>query len=187
MKARSSFHSDLTTAGHHMWYVYLLLYRVIQKSLQDFLPLRYSSRNGNAEGEHVNRGRERHSKFLSYLTGARYVHPWWRGRCQLLANSKTQNGFLFPVHAMFPHDCLLAVETSKYATAPNTHKKLGEILYILICSFLLCLSWLLHSRVRKFRRDLWITLYVEIVIDGTSSSAYALEVWKEQWLWYFSL
>jgi hypothetical protein len=25
---------------------------------------------------------ERHSKFLSYLTGARYVHPWWRGRCQ---------------------------------------------------------------------------------------------------------
>jgi hypothetical protein len=21
-------------------------------------------------------------KFLSYLTGARYVHPWWRGRCQ---------------------------------------------------------------------------------------------------------
>ena len=26
--------------------------------------------------------RERHSKFLSYLTGARYVHPWWRGRCQ---------------------------------------------------------------------------------------------------------
>ena len=24
----------------------------------------------------------RHSKFLSYLTGARYVHPWWHGRCQ---------------------------------------------------------------------------------------------------------
>ena len=26
--------------------------------------------------------RERHSKFLSYLTGARYVQPWWSGRCQ---------------------------------------------------------------------------------------------------------
>jgi hypothetical protein len=26
--------------------------------------------------------RERLSKFLSYLPGARYVHPWWRGRCQ---------------------------------------------------------------------------------------------------------
>ena len=28
--------------------------------------------------EHINRL----SKFLSYLTGARYVHPWWHGRCQ---------------------------------------------------------------------------------------------------------
>ena len=37
--------------------------------------------------------------------------------------------------------------------------KLGEILYLLICSFLPCLSWLLRSRVRKSRRDLRITLY----------------------------
>ena len=56
-------------------------YRVIHKSLRDFRPLRYSSRNGHAQGEHVNRGRDT-PKFLSYLTGARYVHPWWRGRCQ---------------------------------------------------------------------------------------------------------
>ena len=34
------------------------LYRVIHKSLRDFLPLRYSSRDGHAEGEHVNRGRD---------------------------------------------------------------------------------------------------------------------------------
>jgi hypothetical protein len=33
-------------------------YRVIHKSLRDFRPLRYSSRNGHAEGEHVNRGRD---------------------------------------------------------------------------------------------------------------------------------
>jgi hypothetical protein len=33
-------------------------YRVIRKSLQDFWPLRYSSRDGDAEGEHVNRGRD---------------------------------------------------------------------------------------------------------------------------------
>jgi hypothetical protein len=32
-------------------------YRVIHKSLRDFQPLRYSSRDGQAEGEHVNRGR----------------------------------------------------------------------------------------------------------------------------------
>ena len=32
--------------------------RVICKSLRDFRPLRYSSRDGHAEGEHVNRGRD---------------------------------------------------------------------------------------------------------------------------------
>ena len=42
---------------------------------------------------------------------------------------------------------------------PLVQKKLWEILYLLICSFLPCLSWLLRSRVRKFRRELWITLY----------------------------
>ena len=47
-------------------------YRVIHKSLRDFRPLRNSSRDGHAEGEHVNRGRYT-PKFLSYLTGARYV------------------------------------------------------------------------------------------------------------------
>ena len=33
-------------------------YRVIHKSLLDFRPLRYGSRDGHAEGEHVNRGRD---------------------------------------------------------------------------------------------------------------------------------
>ena len=51
--------------------------------------------------------------------------------------------------------------TWKYAKARSTKKKnLREILYLLICSFLPCLSWLLRSRVRKSRRDLWITLYI---------------------------
>jgi hypothetical protein len=31
---------------------------VIHKSLRDFRQLRYSSRDGHAEGEHVNRGRD---------------------------------------------------------------------------------------------------------------------------------
>ena len=30
----------------------------MHKSIQDFGPLRYSSRDGHAEGEHVNRGRD---------------------------------------------------------------------------------------------------------------------------------
>jgi len=34
------------------------MYSVIHKSLRDFRPLRYSSRDGHVEGEHVNRGRE---------------------------------------------------------------------------------------------------------------------------------
>jgi hypothetical protein len=33
-------------------------YRVIHKSLQDFQPLQYSSQDGHAEGEYVNRGRD---------------------------------------------------------------------------------------------------------------------------------
>jgi hypothetical protein len=33
-------------------------YRVIRKSLRDFRPGRYSSRDGHAEGEHVSRGRD---------------------------------------------------------------------------------------------------------------------------------
>jgi hypothetical protein len=35
-----------------------LKYRVIHKSLQDFRLLRYSSRDGHAEGDNVNRGRD---------------------------------------------------------------------------------------------------------------------------------
>ena len=34
------------------------IYRAIRKSLGDFRPLRHNSRDGHAEGEHVNRGRD---------------------------------------------------------------------------------------------------------------------------------
>ena len=77
----------------------------------------------------------------------------------VLANSKTQNAFLFTVNAIFRHDYPLAVEPGS-TPRPLVQKKLGRILYLLICSFLPCLSWLLSSRVRKSRRDLWITLYL---------------------------
>ena len=33
-------------------------YRVLHKSVRDFRYLRYSSRDGHAEGEHINRGRD---------------------------------------------------------------------------------------------------------------------------------
>ena len=49
-----------------------LHYRVIHKSLRDFRPLRYSSRDGHAEGEHVNRGRDTQSFYpTSAILGSR--------------------------------------------------------------------------------------------------------------------
>jgi hypothetical protein len=62
------------------------------------------------------------------------------------------------IHAIFRHDYPLAVEPSS-SPRPLVQRKLGEILYLLICSFLPCLSWFLLSRVRKSRRDFGITLY----------------------------
>src|SRR5215510_4172944 len=81
----------------------------------------------------------------------------------VLANSKKQNAFLFTVNAIFHYDYPLAVEPAS-TPRPLVQKKLREILYLLICSFLPCLSWLLRSRVRKSRRELSITLYIYIYI-----------------------
>ena len=67
--------------------------------------------------------------------------------------------FLFTVNAIFRHDYPLDMEPGS-TPRPLVQKKLGQILYLLLCSFLPCLSWLLRSRFRKFRRDLWITLYI---------------------------
>jgi len=58
--------------------------------------------------------------------------------------------------------------TCNYAKAPSTKRKLWEMLYLLICSFLPCLSWLLRSRVWKFRRDLWITLYTLFILNTSA-------------------
>ena len=42
-----------------LWYTnWRIIYRVIYKSLRDFRLLRYSSRDGHAEREHANRGRD---------------------------------------------------------------------------------------------------------------------------------
>jgi hypothetical protein len=59
-----------------------LIYMVIRKSLRDFRPLRYRSRDGHAEGEHVNRGRDTPSfcstlqvRDMSTLCDAADVNP----------------------------------------------------------------------------------------------------------------
>jgi len=72
----------------------------------------------------------------------------------VLANSKTQNASLYTENAIFLHDYPLAVEPGSTPRPLVQKKKLVEILYLLKCSFLPCLSWLLRSRVRKSRMDL---------------------------------
>jgi hypothetical protein len=71
----------------------------------------------------------------------------------LKTNCKTLNAFLSPVHATCHHDCPPA---AKPASTPRRLFKLGQILsaysYAPLCP--VCLSWLLRSRVWKFRRDL---------------------------------
>ena len=111
-----------------------------------------------------------HSRIVLSVGGS----VWYKNRnlrCtvtidSVLTNSKTKNAFLFTMNAIFRHDYPLAVEPAS-TPRPLVQNKLGEILYLLICSFLLCLSWLLRSRVRKSRRDLWITLYSPDLKTGT--------------------
>jgi hypothetical protein len=90
-------------------------YRLIHKSLWDFRPLRYSSRDGHDGGEHVNRGRDT----PSFCGSVWYMVQNLRCTVRIdlvLANCKTQNAFLSPVHAMFRHNCPLAV---KLASTPR--------------------------------------------------------------------
>jgi hypothetical protein len=42
----------------------------------------------------------------------------------------------------------------------------------------LCLSWLLSSRVRKFRRYLWITLYIELTVINIPTYIYIFDFSK---------
>jgi hypothetical protein len=75
----------------------------------------------------------------------------------VLANCKTQNAFLFPVHAMFCHYCPLVVKPASTPWCLVHTKTWRDSLPI---DMLLSAVWLLHSQVWKFQRDLWITLYV---------------------------
>jgi hypothetical protein len=71
----------------------------------------------------------------------------------VLANSKTQNGFLSPIHAIFRHDCPLAM---KPASTPQRLSPRQTWTDSVPTDMLLSVvwSWLLRSRVRKFRRNL---------------------------------
>jgi hypothetical protein len=76
----------------------------------------------------------------------------------VLGNSKTQNAFLSPEPAMFLHDCPLAVKpanTPWWLLPEQTWRdSLSSDMQLSAVSILV-----VALRVRKFRRDLWITLY----------------------------
>ena len=105
-------------------------YRAIRKSLRDFRPLWYSSRDGHTEGEHVNRGRDTQS-FCPTL--------------QVLDMSTLSDTASSP-----------RVDISSTC---KVGQKLGVSLPMLTCSPAAWPSRLLCRRGRKSRRDLWITLY----------------------------
>ena len=133
------------------------LNRVIHKSLRDFRPLRYSSRDVHAGGEHVNRGRNTPS-LLSYLTGSRYGDPWWRGRCQS-CNQVPATHFARVWQVL---DYRIDIAASPMADISRTSKlgqQLGVFLPLLTCSPPAWTSRLQYRRGRKSRSYLWITLY----------------------------
>jgi hypothetical protein len=95
------------------------IYRVIRKSLRDFRPLRYSNRDGDAEREHVNRGRDTPSLCatlqvldMSTLGDAADVKFGSFGKFQ-----DTQR-FLIPCPRHVSSRLSLSGEICKYATAP---------------------------------------------------------------------
>jgi hypothetical protein len=128
-------------------YIYTHTHRVIRKFLRHFRPLRYSSRDGHAEGEHVNRGTDT----PSFCPTLQVLHMSTLGDAADVNFGKSQykERFLIPCSRHVSSRLPPIGKTCKYATAPSTKKN-----YLLIRSFVLCLSWLLHSRVRKFRWDL---------------------------------
>jgi len=98
-------------------------YRVIQNSLRDFRPLRYSNRDGHAEGEHVNRGTDTpifcptlQVLDISTLGDAADVKIGNFGKFQ------DTKRFLIPCPRHVSSRLPPSGETCEYATAPNTQK-----------------------------------------------------------------
>ena len=144
------------------------MYRVIHKSLRDFRPLQYSSRDGHAEGEHVNRGRDT---------------PLFCPTLQVLDMSTLGDAadvklvIKFLPHTL--HVCgrnLITRLTS--AASPsvdisntfNLGQKFGVFFPLLTCSPSAWPSRILYNRGRKSRRDLRITLYKLQCISQTQQS-----------------
>ena len=142
-------------ADKRPWYKHI--YRVIHKSLRDFRPLRYSSRDGHAEGEHVNRGRDTPS-FCPILQ---------MFDMSTFGDAADVNSVIkFLPHTLYVSGRNL-ITGMIYASSPRVDissickvgQKIGVSLPLLTCSASAWPSRLLYRRGRKSRRDLRITLY----------------------------
>jgi hypothetical protein len=111
------------------------------------------------------------------------VPPWWHSRrqfCNQVPPHTLHSTLSYPPSTpSFVTTAPLAVQpvSTPWRLLPPPPKKLGEILYLLICSFLRCLSWLLRCRIR---RDLWIALYIygSSVWHLLCDTLLALRIWK---------
>ena len=120
------------------------MYRVIHKSLREFRPLRYSSRDGRAEEEHFNRGRDTPSFCLTL---------------QVLDMSALGDAAdVNPVIMFMPHTFNVGGRVDISSTC-KVGQKIGVSVPLLTCSRSAWPSRLLYRRGRNSRRDLWITLY----------------------------
>ena len=122
--------------------------RVIHKSLRNFRPLRYSSRDGHAEGEHVNRGRDT---------------PSFCPTLQVLDMSTLGDAAdVNPVIKFLQHT-LTSAASSRVDISSNCKvgQKFGVSLPLLTCSPSAWPSRLLYRRGRKSRRYLWINQYFQ--------------------------
>jgi hypothetical protein len=98
------------------------MYRIIYKSLQDFRPLRYSNRDGHAEGDHVNRGRDT----PSFCPTLQVLDMSTIGDAADVKFGKFQDTECFFISCLRHVSSRLppSGETCKYATAHNTQKNL---------------------------------------------------------------
>jgi hypothetical protein len=163
------------------------LYRAIHKSLRHLRPLRYSSRDGHAKGEHVNRGRDISSFCptlqvldISTLCDAADVNPVINFLPHTLQHLAVDSSYCLQScdrgswrrsllsTARFCNVCGRNMITGLTSTASpsvdissncKVGQKIGVSLLLLTCSPSAWPFRLLYHRGRKSRRDLRITLY----------------------------
>ena len=98
--------------------------------------------------------------FVTYLTGALYVHPLWFYKHQHDNRVRsTQNTFSLPFAAILVN-CAPSGEMHNYCT-PHIIKENFENFLIHRCNYIYCyLKCILYDKLLKSRKSFWITLYI---------------------------